>query len=210
MTKRARDFHDRLMGKKDPRVDAYINKAAPFAKPILKYLRKIVHAGCPKVEETIKWSFPHFDYKGIMCGMASFKGHCTFGFWKGQIIFGRSQKGEDAMGHFGRITSLKDLPSEKTLLGYVRQAAALNDAGVKSPARSKPKVKKEAVVPDDLQLALQGNARARKTFEAFSPSNKRDYIEWITEAKREETRNRRLETAITWMSQGKAHNWRYL
>jgi uncharacterized protein YdeI (YjbR/CyaY-like superfamily) len=198
------------MGKKDPRVDAYIGKSAAFAKPILKHLRKIVHEGCPAVEETIKWQFPHFDYKGIMCAMAGFNGHCTFGFWKGSIIFGRNQKGEDAMGHFGRVTSIDDLPSVKVLVNYVRQAAKLNDAGMKVPSRADSEPKKTLVVPKDLQAAFRKNAKARKTFASFSPSNKKDYVEWITGAKREETRKQRLKTAIQWMNEGKVHNWRYL
>src|SRR3954462_11574713 len=117
------------MPTKDPRVDAYVERAAPFARPILRHLRKVVHRGCPNVEETIKWSFPHFDYKGVMCGMAAFKGHCTFGFWKSKLVV-RDRRSDEGMGQFGRITSLKDLPSEKTLVGYVRKAAELNDKGV--------------------------------------------------------------------------------
>ena len=122
------------MGKKDPRVDAYISKAAPFAQPILKHLRKVVHAGCPQVEETIKWSMPHFDYKGIMCGMAAHKQHCSFGFWQeAELALEKERRNSDGMGHFGRITSLKDLPDEQTLIGYVRKAVALKDSGVKKP-----------------------------------------------------------------------------
>ena len=127
------------MAAKDPRIDAYIAKAAPFAQPILKHLRKVVHAGCPQVQETMKWSMPHFDYKGIMCGMAAFKQHCSFGFWQTASL-ALDGKGEDAegMGQFGRITSLADLPDEKTLVSYVRKAVALKDAGVKKPARRNP------------------------------------------------------------------------
>jgi uncharacterized protein YdeI (YjbR/CyaY-like superfamily) len=197
------------MGKKDPRVDAYIDRAAPFAKPILKHLRKIVHAGCPNVEETIKWGFPHFDHKGIMCGVASFKSHCAFGFWKGALIFGGDKSKErDAMGHFGRITSIEDLPDEETLIGYVFKAAELNDSGVKAPVRAQPK--EPLPVPDYLTAALKKNAKARKTFADFSPTNQREYVEWLSEAKREETRKQRLKTAIEWMAQGKVRNWKYL
>ena len=102
------------MGKKDPRIDAYIAKAAPFARPILRHLRKAVHAGCPKVEETIKWRFPHFDYHGILCAMAAFKNHCTFGFWKRSLVFGKTRRDERAMGQFGRITSIDDLPGRRS------------------------------------------------------------------------------------------------
>src|SRR5207249_8738625 len=167
------------MGKKDRRVDVYIDKAAPFAKPILKHLRKIVHAGCPDVEETIKWQFPHFDYKGILCGMAAFKNHCALGFWKGSLIFGNKKTEEEAMGQFGRITSLADLPDEKTLISYVRMAAELNEAGVKSITRLKPKKKEPVKVPDYFSSALKKNAKARKTFENFSPTNQRDYVDWV-------------------------------
>jgi uncharacterized protein YdeI (YjbR/CyaY-like superfamily) len=198
------------MGKKDPRVDAYIEKSAPFAKPILRHLRRIMHEGCPEVEETIKWRFPHFDYKGMLCGMASFKSHCAFGFWKASLIFGNSQKEDEAMGHFGRITSIADLPAEEMLLSYVRKAAALNEAGMKIPSRPKPKKKQALLIPKDLKAALRKNVRARRTFEGFSPSNKKEYVEWITEAKRDETRKERLKTAMAWMNQGKVRNWKYL
>jgi len=199
------------MASKDPRIDAYIAKSAEFAKPILKHLRKIVHAGCPNVEETMKWSMPHFDCKGVMCGMAAFKQYCVFGFWKESLIFDRTKAAEKtAMGSFGCITSLADLPSEKTLIGYVKKAAALNEAGIKAPDRIKPKKREAIAVPDYFAAALKNNARARKTFEGFSPSHRREYLEWITEAKREETRNQRLATSIKWLAEGKARNWKYM
>lgn len=201
-------FHHSPMGKKDPRVDVYIGKSAVFARPILKHLRKIVHAGCPNVDETIKWNFPHFDYKGMMCSMAAFKSHCAFGFWKASLIFDSKKAEDEAMGHFGRIESIDDLPNEPTLIRYVGKAVQLNDAGVKQP-RAKPRRKEGLVVPADLKAALQKSARAGKTFEDFSPSNKRDYVEWITEAKREETRKQRLKTSIEWMAEGKVRNWKY-
>ncbi|MFL6514858.1 MAG: YdeI/OmpD-associated family protein [Chthoniobacterales bacterium] len=211
MTLRRQRFHDADMGKKDPRVDAYIKNAALFAKPILKYLRKAVHTGCPEVEETIKWSMPHFDYNGIMCGMAAFKKHCAFGFWKSKLILlpnGNTSK--DAMGQFGRVRSLDDLPPEKTLIAYVRKAAELNDSGAKVPGRNKPKKRPPFKTPPDLLKALGKNASAGKTFEDLSASGKREYVEWIVSAKREETRKRRLDTAIEWLSEGKKHNWRYI
>jgi uncharacterized protein YdeI (YjbR/CyaY-like superfamily) len=199
------------MGKKDPRIDAYIAKSAAFAKPILKHLRKIVHAGCPDVEETLKWSMPHFDYKGVMCGMAAFKQHCVFGFWKKTLILDRDPATEEAaMGGFGRITSLADLPSEKTLLQYVKKAAALNEAGIKAPPRIKSKKREPLEVPDYFGAALKKNAKARKTFEDFPPSKRREYLEWVTEAKREETRRERLATSIKWLAEGKARHWKYM
>jgi uncharacterized protein YdeI (YjbR/CyaY-like superfamily) len=195
------------MGKRDPRVDAYIDKAADFAKPILSHLRELVHAGCPEVEETMKWSFPHFEHKGILCSMASFKQHCAFGFWKGSLLAEKHPElagAEDpAMGQLGRITAISDLPDEETLLQYVREAAALNEQGVKVPARSKPRKNQELEIPDDLMAALRENPQALATFEGFSYSNKKEYVEWLTEAKSEDTRKRRLDQAVEWMAEGR-------
>lgn len=197
------------MAKKDPRVDQYIARSAEFARPILKRLRKVVHAACPAVEETMKWSVPHFDYRGeMMCGMAAFKEHCTFGFWKGDLVMGGAAK-RDAMGHLGRITSLADLPADATLARYVRKAMQLNDAGVKAPHLAARRPRPALAPPDDLLAALAKNRPARVTFEAFSPSHKREYIEWITEAKTAATRSRRLETAVGWMAEGRERNWKY-
>jgi uncharacterized protein YdeI (YjbR/CyaY-like superfamily) len=199
------------MASKDPRVDVYIAKSANFAKPILKHLRKAVHAGCPKVEETMKWSMPHFDYKGVMCGMAAFKAHCAFGFWKEALIFDRDQPAEKTgMGSFGNIRSLADLPSEKTLIQYVKRAAALNEAGIKTPGRTQPKKREPLEVPDYFSAALKKNARARKTFESFPPSKRREYLEWVTEAKREETRRERTAISIKWLAEGKPRHWKYV
>ena len=195
------------MGKKDPRIDAYIAKSADFAKPILKHLREIVHEGCPDVEETLKWSMPHFDYHGgPLAGMAAFKEHCAFGFWKGSLIVPGSK---EAMGQFGRITRLADLPSDRTLVGYVRKAAKLNEEGIKV-ARPLKHPKKEIPMPADLASALKKSAKGRATFEGFSPSHKREYLEWITEAKTDETRRKRVETAVEWMAEGKPRNWKYM
>jgi uncharacterized protein YdeI (YjbR/CyaY-like superfamily) len=198
------------MPKKNPRVDAYIAKAAPFAQPILKHLRKLVHTGCPDVEETLKWSMPSFIYKGILCGMAAFKEHCTFGFWKHDLVVGAqgAPRAEEAMGTFGRITKLSDLPNGKVLLGYIRKAVELNDAGIKKPAPSK-KPREELKIPSSLMLALKANKKALETFEQFSYSHKKEYVEWITEAKRDETRDKRLATAIIWIAEGKSRNWKY-
>jgi len=198
------------MALEDPRIDAYIAKAAPFAQPILKHLRKIVHTGCPDVEETTKWSMPHFDYKGMLCHMAAFKQHCAFGFWDDSVISEKHKAaGTDAMGNFGRITALSDLPPDKLLLGYVRAAARLNDSGAKR-VREKPAARKpELAVPDDLASALKMNRKAKAAFDSFSPSHRRDYIEWITEAKREATRGSRLATALEWMGDGKSRNWKH-
>ena len=195
------------MATRDPRVDAYIAKSADFAKPILLHLRKLVHAACPDVDETIKWGMPHFEYKGMMCGMASFKGHCTFGFWKGSLVLDGDAE-RTAMGHFGRITSLDDLPADKTLIAYVKKAAALNDSGVRA-ARAPRAAKQPVRTPADLAARLAKSAAARKTFSALSPSHKREYIEWVTEARTDATREKRLTTAIEWLAAGKARNWKY-
>jgi uncharacterized protein YdeI (YjbR/CyaY-like superfamily) len=196
-----------IMATRDPRVDAYIAQSADFARPILLHLRKLVHTACPAVSETIKWGVPHFGYKGMMCGMASFKGHCTFGFWKGSLVLdGNAER--TAMGHFGRIASLDDLPADRTLIAYVKKAAALNDSGVKV-ARAPRAAKKPARTPADLAARLGKNAVARKTFAALSPSHKREYIEWISEAKTEATREKRLATTLEWLAAGKTRNWKY-
>jgi uncharacterized protein YdeI (YjbR/CyaY-like superfamily) len=199
------------MGTRSDRVDAYIAKSADFARPILEHLREVVHSACPEAEETIKWSHPSFLYRGLLCGMSSFKEHCAFGFWKESLILGKeAARTEPAMGSFGRITQLSDLPPDEVLIGYIHEAMKLNDAGIKSPSRAKPKAPRELIVPDDLTAALQGNAAARATFERFSPSHKREYVEWLTEAKTETTRSKRLGTAIEWMAEGKPRNWKYM
>ena len=199
------------MGKHDPRIDAYIAKSKDFAKPILHHLRKLIHTGCPDVEETLKWGHPSFTYKGILCGIAAFKEHCILGFWKGSLIVGSNQgKTQEAMGQFGRITDLRELPNDKILLGYIKEAVKLNDDGVKLPERSKPKEKKKLIVPNYFKKALKKNKKALVTFESFSYTNKKDYLEWITEAKTEETRTKRVTTSIEWMAEGKIRNRKYV
>ena len=199
------------MPSKDKRIDAYISQSAEFAQPILNHIREVVHEGCPEVQETIKWGMPHFEHKGIMCGMASFKEHCAFGFWKGSLVIDAKEiKSVDAMGQFGRITSLKDLPPKKLLVSYVKKAAELNEAGIKNPSRVKQRAeKKELVVPDYFTAAVKKNKKAFATFDGFPYSKKKDYVEWVTEAKTDETRARRLKTAVEWMAEGKARNWKY-
>jgi uncharacterized protein YdeI (YjbR/CyaY-like superfamily) len=194
------------MGKKDARVDEYIRNAAPFAQPILRHLRSVVHEACPDVEETIKWSVPHFDYKGPMCNMAAFKAHCAFGLWKASLIL--DDPGREAMGHFGRITTVEDLPPRATLKRYLRRAMELNDTGEKAErVRKEPKA--AIAVPDGLAAALKRNKKARAAFEGFPPSHRREYLEWITEAKTDATRDRRIAQAVEWMAEGKTRNWKY-
>jgi uncharacterized protein YdeI (YjbR/CyaY-like superfamily) len=198
------------MGKKDPRVDAYIAGAGDFAKPILTRLRAAVHSACPDVEEAMKWSFPHFMYRGMLCSMASFKEHAAFGFWKGSLILGDKSKNAEAMGQLGRLTAVSDLPPKGVLASYIKKAVALNDEGVKVPRVPKRAAPKPQRVPADLAAALNTSRKAHATFNAFSPSHKREYIEWIREAKRPETRARRLQTAIEWLAEGKSRNWKYM
>lgn len=197
----------------DKRINAYIEKAAPFARPILEHLRALVHKAVPEVTETVKWGMPFFEHHGPLCNMAAFKQHCAFGFWKASLMTdpdGVLQQTErSAMGHLGQITSVKDLPADKKLLAYIKQAAALNEQGIKTPAKA-PKTQEELEVPGFLQKALAKNKAAAKTFEAFSYSNKKEYLEWLTEAKTEETRLKRLETALEWMAEGKPRNWKYM
>lgn len=194
------------MAKRDRRIDAYIRNAQPFAQPILKHIRGAVHQGCPEVEETLKWSMPAFMYKGILCGMAAFKRHATFGFWKHKLVMGA--KPGRGMGSFGCITSLQDLPSKGTLVELVKKARKLNDAGAPSPMANRKK-RPPLPVPSYFRLALRKNAKARAAFEAFPPSHQREYLEWIIEAKKPETRHRRVATTIAWLAQGKARNWKY-
>lgn len=198
------------MGKKDPRIDAYIAEAKPFARPILKRLRKLMHQGCPDLEETMKWSMPHFDHRGtMMAGMSAFKEHCAFGFWKSSLLEGaKTGRSREAMGQFGRITSLADLPSEAKILKLVREAAKLNEAGI-TVKRPKAAAKAALPVPADLAKALARNKQAKAAFESFPPSHRREYIEWLLEAKREETRSARLEKAIAAIAEGKSRHWKY-
>lgn len=199
----------------DKRIDAYIAKSQPFARAILIHIRKLVHTACPDVEETIKWGFPHFDYKGeMMCSTAAFKQHCALTFWKASLMKEKKltdhAKSENAMGHFGRITSLGDLPSDKKMIAYVREAMKLNDEGIRIKKSPVAKTKKELVVPSIMLSALKKNKKAASVFEDFSYSNKKKYVEWIASAKTEETRKNRLKTAILWLSKGKVRNWKYV
>ena len=198
------------MGTRDSRIDAYVARSAPFAQPILAYLRELVHEACPAVEETMKWSTPYFTYHGMLCGMAAFKQHCALTFWKGaQVVEGDGESAGEAMGQFGRITSVEDLPPREVLAGYVRKAMALNESGAAPGSGRKPAPKPPLAVPGYLTAALAENDAARAAFEGFSPSHRREYVEWLTDAKGEETRKRRLATALEWMAEGKPRNWKY-
>lgn len=201
------------MGTKDVRVDSYIAKSPDFARPILTYLRDVVHDGCPDLVETMKWSTPTFDYQGILCSMAAFRQHCVFGFWKAPLLTLDGKplvtKMESGAGQFGKLTSVEDLPVRSKLVKLVRDAARLNESGV--AVKRAPRADSRPVeVPADLTRALHKNAKARAVFAAFSPSHKREYVEWILDAKTPETRQRRLDTALEWMGDGKPRNWKYM
>jgi uncharacterized protein YdeI (YjbR/CyaY-like superfamily) len=197
------------MGTRDRRVDAYIGKSAEFARPILARLREDVHASCPGVVETIKWGMPAFDYEGLLCGLAAFKRHCTFGFWKHALVVGDDPKAEEAMGSFGRITSVADLPPRSVFRRYVRKAMRLNEQGVKLP-REKARRKRPIPMHPAMKQALAANRKAATTFDAFPPSHRREYLEWIAEAKQEATRARRIAQAVEWLAEGKPRNWKYM
>jgi len=192
----------------DKRVDAYIAKSPEFARPILARIREIVHEGCPECEETLKWSAPTFMYKdAILCGMVSFKQHCIFHFWKGTLVVPSADK-EGAGGQFGKLTKVSDLPPKKELLGYIKKAMALNEAGIKE-AKRPVKPKPALATPKELTAALKKNKAALATFEGFSPSAKREYVEWIVDAKTDETRAKRIAQAVEWIAEGKKRNWKY-
>jgi len=197
------------MPKTDPRIDAYIEQAADFAKPILLHIRGLVHQACPEITETMKWSFPHFDYKGIVCSMAAFKRHCAFGFRKQSLLESDAfPKEKTAMGSFGRITSLKDLPADSEMISLIKKAVALNEAGIKAE-KKKPQPPKELKVPEALAAALAKNKKARAAFDKLSYSHRKEYIEWIEGAKTEPTRLKRIATTLEWITEGKSLNWKY-
>jgi uncharacterized protein YdeI (YjbR/CyaY-like superfamily) len=190
-----------------PRVDAYIAAAAEFARPILEEIRKRVHAACPQVEETIKWGMPNFVHAGgILCGMAAFKQHASFGYWKHALVMGEAER--DGMGSYGKLASVGDLPPKARMQADLKRAMKLNEEGVK-PERRKPASKPAPEVPGDLAAALDKDKAAKATFDGFPPSCKREYIDWIVEAKREETRAKRVAQAVEWMAAGKRRNWKY-
>jgi len=202
----------------DPRVDAYIAKSKPFAQPILNHLRELVHKACPAVVETMKWSRPFFEYKGVILGnMSAFNEHCSFGFWGEEIAAVLREANllqPDAMGSLGRLTRVEDLPAHKQMLSLLRQAAAFIDSGqYTSPIAARNKVVKAPAAaieaPPEFTKALKANRKASAAFAAFSPSCKREYVEWIADAKRAETRDKRIATAIDWISEGKQRNWKY-
>jgi uncharacterized protein YdeI (YjbR/CyaY-like superfamily) len=197
----------------DPRVDAYINKSAAFAQPILTHLRELVHKSVPDIEESIKWSMPFFTYKGQMFGnIAAFKAHCSFGLFGGAMKAYLEEQGiakNGNMGAMGKITTLKDLPPNKVLAGYLKQAATLIDDGAKTMTRPKKAAKPAPEIPAELAAALKKNKAATKVWNDFAPGSQREYAEWITDAKRAETKEKRIAQAIEWIAEGKQRNWKY-
>jgi len=198
----------------DKRVDEYIKGAPEFAQPILNHLRELVHKGCPEAEEAIKWNMPSFLYRGrLLYSMAAFKGYCRFIFWRPEIakLAGKQgSQGDDDGAVVGKVTQLADLPSDKDMLSYIREARRLADEGPRTslmPKRSTPKPELE--MPAEFAAALRNHKTASKSFEAFSPSHRREYIEWISQAKRAETRSKRIQTALEWLASGKPRNWKY-
>lgn len=194
--------------KTDPRIDAYLDtKAADFAKPILRHLRDMVHEACPDGEETIKWGFPNFTYKGkILAGMAAFKAHASFGYWNDAMLR-EDEKNRTAMGQFGRLASVDDLPPRETLVALTRQSMALIESGARPERQRAPKA--PLPVPQDLQAAIDASPAAKATWDDFPPSCRREYVEWVTDAKRDETRGKRLNQTVEWLKEGKKRNWKY-
>jgi uncharacterized protein YdeI (YjbR/CyaY-like superfamily) len=200
------------MGKTDKTIDDYIAKSKDFAKPILTHIRELVHAAVPEVEETLKWSCPHFVLKGTICSMAGFNEHCSIGFWKAGLMRDPHRlfmNPSEGMGHMRHLKSLADLPADEILIEYIQEAAELNRMGVKPAAKPKSTEKKELVVPEYFTAALKKNKKANETFESFNFSKKKDYVEWLTEAKTEATRDKRMATALEWLAEGKSRMWKY-
>ena len=195
--------------KQDSRIDAYIDKAQPFARPILAHLRDVIERACPAVEETLRWNMPSFSYKGkILCQMAAFKAHAAFGFWQREQATGETEGDKDAMGQFGRLTSRDDLPDDETLFAMITKAMTLIDSGAKAP-RAIKHPKPAPVPPADFAAALARSPAALATFQGFAPGQQREYIEWVETAKRAETRSGRVEQSVTWLAEGKRRNWKY-
>lgn len=193
---------------RDPRIDAYIAKAAPFAQPILNYVRERVHAAAPEAEETLKWSMPSFTIGGkILIGMAAFKQHAALNFWRGQELKG-AEASRDAMGQFGRLTSIDDLPGDTELDALIRQAAELTKTAP-APRKVKHEPKPPAELHPQFAEALAANPKARTTLDSFPPSARREYLDWIAEAKQESTRAKRIADAVQWLSEGKRRHWKY-
>ncbi len=200
---------------RSPGIDSYLNAANPDFRPMLASLREAVHRACPQVEETIKWGMPTFVYRGkILCGMAAFKQHMSFGYWQHAEVLGEAASGErTGMGSYGKLRTAADIPSPALLKSHIRRAMQLIDEAAAGTAPAKPKparaARPEAVPSPGFTAALKASPIARKHFEAFPPGQRREYIDWINEAKRDDTRERRIAQAIEWLGEGKRRNWKY-
>ncbi|HZS52949.1 MAG TPA: YdeI/OmpD-associated family protein [Bryobacteraceae bacterium] len=198
----------------DRRVDQYIARAPEFAQPILAHLRELVHKGCPEVEEAIKWSTPSFVYrKKLLFSMGGFKAHCRFIFWRPEIAKLAGKQGTDVDDDgtiIGKVTQLSDLPSDKDMLRYIREACRLTDEGPRVTMRKRTTPKPELAVPAEFAAALAKNKKAATAFQDLSPSHRREYLEWIISAKHAETRDKRIDTAVAWLVEGKPRNWKYM
>jgi len=201
------------MGTKIKEVDIIIDKAAPFAQPIMRHYRNLIHDNCPNVEEKIKWGMAFFDYKGPMTHIAAFKAHCAIGFWKALLLeeFSNTLQLEErtAMGHFGKIGGIDEMPSDEILIPIIVEAWRLNEENVKLPAKNKVVKEIDDSVPEELKIALSKAPQAQFNFEKFSPSHKREYSNWIREAKTETTKLKRINTAIEQLNEGKSKDWKY-
>jgi uncharacterized protein YdeI (YjbR/CyaY-like superfamily) len=200
--------------RRNPEFDDYLANAEGFAKPIMRHLRKLLHDICPDVVEEIKWGIPHFDYKGeMMCIFAAYKKHCSFTFWKDSLMGDprlRKNSGLPAAKRYmGKITALSDLPSDEELVAYIKEAMVLNEKGVKLPPRKSDKPKEIIVIPDYFSAQLDANPRAKAVFESKSDSFRREYLVWITEAKTEATRQKRVDESLSWIAEGKGRFWKY-
>lgn len=193
---------------RDPRVDTYIARAQPFARPILEHVRDRVHAVLPAVEEALKWSMPAYTVGGkIVLITASFKAHAALNFWRGQELRGNAADGE-AMGQFGKLASLGDLPPDEELDALILKAAELAKAAP-APRQVKHAPKPTPELHPEFAAALEATPKAKARLDGFPPSAQRDYFEWISEAKQPATRAKRIATAVEWLSEGKRRHWKY-
>lgn len=198
------------MAVKDPRIDAYIAGAPDYAQPVLHELRARIHRHCPQVEEAIKWRSPYFLCDGMLGGMAAFKHYCSFGFWREKALLETIEpRLKDTLARLGRFNHIEALPADSEFGELIQAALRLNRQPSSRPSARKPAQPRPVEVPAELAAALRSHALARATFEAFSPSHQREYCEWIAEAKRPETRERRLKQALEWLAEGKSRNWKY-
>jgi uncharacterized protein YdeI (YjbR/CyaY-like superfamily) len=207
----------RIMGtsanNRSPQVDAYIKKAAPFARPILVKLRSLFHRACPKVAEKIKWGHVSFEYQGMLGGMAAFKHHATWGMWKASLIQdpdGVMARRASSMMSAGQIDDVSQLADDDDILGIIKQGVVLNEQGAKVPSRARKTKRPPPKCPPELAAALKKSPKAAATYAQFNASHQREYVEWITEAKQQATRERRIAQAIEWMALGKPRNWKYM